>query len=84
MIEITNGIFLSISPIYNSKIITDILYGDKSSTSICINDNAKGYYSCVVDDKNQDKRILVKMNSIKSCSSTVVWTELTTDDDIIL
>ena len=74
----------AISPIYNSKIITDILYGDKSSTSICINDNAKGYYSCVVDDKNQDKRILVKMNSIKSCSSTVVWTELTTDDDIIL
>ena len=43
-----------------------------------------GYYSFVVDDKNQDKKTLVKTNSIKSCSSMVAWTELTTDDDIIL
>lgn len=72
------------NPKYGSKIITDILYGDKSSTATCINENTKLVFYCVVDEKDQDKRTLVKMNSIKSSYSTVAWNDLTTDDDIIL
>ena len=68
---------------YNSKIIIDILYGEKSSTATCICFKPSEY-NCVVDEINQNKKTLIKMNKLKSESSTVTWNDLNSNDNIIL
>ena len=72
-----------VSSIMNSKVIIDILYGEKSSTATCICLRA-GEYDCVVDEINQNKKILIKMNKLKSEYSTVTFKDLDNNDNIIL
>ena len=72
-----------VSSIMNSKVIIDILYGEKSSTATCICLRAVEY-DCVVDEINQNKKILIKMNKLKSEYSTVTFKDLDNNDNIIL
>ena len=73
-----------VSAIYNSKVIIDILYGEKSSTATCICMKLTAEYDCVVDEINQNKKTLIKMNKLKSESSTVTMADLDNNDNIIL
>ena len=73
-----------LSAIYNSKVIIDILYGEKSSTATCICMSIVSEYNCVVDEINQNKKTLIKMNQLKSESSTVTMANLNNNDNIIL
>ena len=71
-----------VSPINRSKIKIDILYGEKLSTATCIcNINE---YNCVVDENNQNKKTLVKINKEQSETSTITWSSFESSDSIIL
>ena len=76
-------IIKTVSSMFNSKIVTDILYGEKASTASCICFKS-GEYNCVVDETSQNKKTLIKMNKLKSDSSTVTWNDLTSNENIIL
>ena len=73
-----------VSSIMNAKIIIDILYGEKSSTATCISYFSPALFNCVVDEKDQSKKALIKMNKIKSEASTVIWKDLDNNDNITL
>ena len=73
----------TVSYVSVSKIKIDILYGEKSSTATCLNwKNIE--FNCVVDEPVQNKKTLIKMNKIKSESSTVIWKDLDNNDDFFL
>ena len=67
----------------DSKIIIDIFYGNKPSTATCISYKTS-IYSCIVDEKNQNKLTLIKISSDKSVLSTITWKNLYDADYIIL
>ena len=67
----------------DSKIIIDILYGNKPSTATCISYKTN-IYSCIVDENNQNKLTLIKISNEKSVLSTIKWKELYDADYIIL
>ena len=73
----------NVNSITGSKIKVDILYGEKSSTATCLCFK-NIYYNCVADEPVQNKKTLIKMNKIKSESSTVIWKDLDNNDDFIL
>ena len=58
--EIDNKWYFTVkvlSSIYNSKVIIDILYGEKSSTATCIDITTLATeYNCVVDEISQNKK----------------------------
>ena len=64
-----------------TKIIIDILFDGQPSTASCIKEST---ISCVVDEDNQSKSILVKVNHIKSDKSTITWNSLSVDPDIFI
>ena len=67
----------------NSKIIIDILYGNKPSTATCISYSTQTY-SCIVDENNQNKLTLIKISGEKTVQSTIRWKNLFEPDYIIL
>ena len=71
-----------ITAIVDSKVIIDILYGDKFSTATCI--IFKGFVlQCIVDESNQNKMTLIKISFEKTDKSTVTFKGTKTNSDNI-
>lgn len=63
-------------------IIFDILYGYTDSTATCAKEFDK--VLCTVDNASQNKNTLVKIKRNKSGGSTVTWTNILEDKEIIV
>jgi hypothetical protein len=66
-----------------TKIIIDILYGNKPSTATCIKESNQ-QISCIVDEGTQSKDTLIKIYHVKSSESTINWRTIDGIQDIIM
>ena len=67
-----------------TKIIIDVLYGNKASTATCTKNSDNQKILCVVDEDYQSKSTLVKIKKTKTSKSTITWNNLDEDKDIIM
>jgi hypothetical protein len=67
----------------DTKVVIDILYGDKSSTATCITSNSTTL-NCVVNEENQNKLTLIRIKPFQSLESSVSWSNIDKEQSITL